>query len=147
MTLIKCPDCEHGKVEMEVGRSYGGDFITAWDTCPTCKGAGEIEVKICVCGHSKNDHHGAGMKCYADDDCECTFFTEEPLTFEVMQAENKEPDDEQPMCQGVFNRYNAEQDAGKVTWADYQMAEAIVRLQSRIIKLEKIIDKLTELQF
>lgn len=43
MTLIKCPDCINGKVEMEVGRSYGGDFITAWDTCPTCKGAGEVE--------------------------------------------------------------------------------------------------------
>ena len=48
MTLIKCPDCEHGKVEMEVGRSYGGDFITAMDTCPTCKGAGEVERRNLV---------------------------------------------------------------------------------------------------
>lgn len=82
------------------------------------------------------------MSCYANDDCECTFFVEEPSAAEIMAAEK-----EQPMCQGVFNRYDAERDAGQVTWADYQMAEAIVRLQSRIIKLEKIIDKLTEIQF
>lgn len=63
------------------------------------------------------------------------------------EPEEVEPEDEQPMCQDVINRYNAERDAGQVTWADYQMAEAIVRLQSRIIKLEKIIDRLTELQF
>lgn len=48
MTLIKCPDCSYGKVEMEVTRSWGGDFITAWDTCPTCKGAGEVERRNVV---------------------------------------------------------------------------------------------------
>lgn len=43
--FIKCDCCDgYGKVEIETGRTWSGDYITAWSVCPKCKGEGEMIV-------------------------------------------------------------------------------------------------------
>jgi DnaJ-class molecular chaperone len=43
--MTTCPDCENGRVEVEVGRYFDGDYKTEYQDCPTCKGSGEVTTE------------------------------------------------------------------------------------------------------